>query len=70
MNGHQLTSLLPITNGHIDILKSGKNIALVSDAGYPSISDPGYVLVNEVIKEKEFVYYLYNKPHKYHYDIF
>lgn len=33
----------------IDILKQGKDIALVSDAGYPLISDPGYVLVNEVI---------------------
>ena len=35
----------------IDILKQGKDVALVSDAGYPLISDPGYVLVNEVIKE-------------------
>ena len=35
----------------IDILKDGKDVALVSDAGYPLISDPGYVLVNEVIKE-------------------
>lgn len=34
----------------IEYLLQGKNIALVSDAGYPLISDPGYVLVNEVIK--------------------
>ena len=33
----------------IEILLSGKDIALVSDAGYPLISDPGYVLVNDVI---------------------
>lgn len=32
-------------------LKNGLNIALVSDAGYPAISDPGYELVKEVIKE-------------------
>lgn len=32
-------------------LKEGKDIALVSDAGYPLISDPGYELVNEVINE-------------------
>lgn len=35
----------------IEVLKEGKNVALVSDAGYPLISDPGYVLVNEVLKE-------------------
>ncbi len=29
-------------------LKEGKNIALVSDAGMPGISDPGYVLIKNV----------------------
>jgi 16S rRNA (cytidine1402-2'-O)-methyltransferase len=32
-------------------LKAGKNIALVSDAGTPGISDPGYVIINRAIKE-------------------
>lgn len=33
-----------------NLLKEGNNIALVSDAGYPAISDPGYELVKEAIK--------------------
>lgn len=35
----------------INLLKSGKNIAYVTDRGTPLISDPGNVIVDEVIKE-------------------
>tara|TARA_Y100000768_G_scaffold46045_1_gene30071 strand:- start:872 stop:1735 length:864 start_codon:yes stop_codon:yes gene_type:complete len=33
----------------LEFLKSGKIISLISDAGTPSISDPGSILVNECI---------------------
>ena len=36
----------------VNYLKSGKIISLISDAGTPSISDPGSILVNECIKNE------------------
>lgn len=33
----------------VELLKNGKKIAYMSDAGYPGISDPGYFLVQEMI---------------------
>lgn len=35
----------------IELLKNGANIALVSDAGLPCISDPGYLLSSKAIEE-------------------
>lgn len=35
----------------LTFLREGKNVALISDAGYPLISDPGYYVIREAIKE-------------------
>lgn len=38
-------------NKIIELLKEGKNFALISDAGTPGISDPGYEIITSVIQE-------------------
>ena len=45
-----------ISNKVIEALKNGKTISLISDAGTPSISDPGMILVNKCIEENLNIY--------------
>nr|WP_304220210.1 16S rRNA (cytidine(1402)-2'-O)-methyltransferase [Fredinandcohnia onubensis] len=39
----------------LSLLRDGKDVAIVSDAGMPTISDPGYELVVEAVQEKMYV---------------
>lgn len=61
LNHYQINKPLLVLNDYneaqgveslIDKLKSGQNLVLVSDAGTPLISDPGYKLVRECLAQR------------------
>lgn len=52
---HHLHNEKESAKGLIKILEEGKNIALVSDAGYPLLSDPGQFVVDQVIEHGFYV---------------
>ncbi len=45
-----------ISNKIIDLIKEDKIVSLISDAGTPSISDPGIILINKCIDENLNIY--------------
>ena len=45
-----------VSNKVIDLIKKNKIVSLISDAGTPTISDPGMILVNKCIDENLFAY--------------
>jgi len=47
---HQHSKLKKVEEA-IQLLKEGKNLALVSDAGTPGISDPGNLLIERIVSE-------------------
>ena len=51
---HQHSQLTKV-NYILELLKKGRNLALVSDAGTPGISDPGNKLINEIVEKVEMV---------------
>lgn len=50
MSFHQHSKMAKVEE-ILKILESGKNVALVTDAGTPGISDPGGILVSEMLKK-------------------
>jgi len=52
---HHLFNEQQSSKGLIELLDKGMSVALVSDAGYPLISDPGQTLVNMVIEAGYYV---------------
>ena len=52
MKSHHLFNEHKTINGIIDLLTAGKQIALVSDAGTPGISDPGYLLIRACVQNQ------------------
>ena len=51
MISHHLNNEHKTVDRIVEELQSGKNYALVSDAGTPAISDPGFLLVRECVRK-------------------
>ena len=52
LHSYHLFNENEISNKIMNNIKSGMNVAIISDAGMPVISDPGWVAVRDAIKEE------------------
>ncbi len=50
VNSYHLNNEHKKVNDYIELMVSGKQISLITDAGTPCISDPGFLLIREAIK--------------------
>ena len=50
MQSHHMHNEHQMVSGIIEQLKTGTNIALISDAGTPAISDPGFLLTRACVE--------------------
>lgn len=50
MQSHHMHNEHKTVDGVVNKIKNGQNIALISDAGTPAISDPGFLLVRACIE--------------------
>ncbi len=51
MQSYHIFNEHQVVDGLVEKLQGGMNIAVVTDAGTPGISDPGFLLVREAVKE-------------------
>jgi 16S rRNA (cytidine1402-2'-O)-methyltransferase len=52
VNSYHLNNEHKKVNDYIELMSSGQKISLITDAGTPCISDPGFLLVREAIKKE------------------
>ena len=52
VNSYHLNNEHKKVNDYIELISSGQKISLITDAGTPCISDPGFLLIREAIKKE------------------
>ena len=52
VNSFHLNNEHKKVNDYIELMSSGQKISLITDAGTPCISDPGFLLIREAIKKE------------------